>query len=314
MAKLFISYSHRDEKALERLHKHLTMLRREGLVEDWYDREILAGANIDREVQSNLATSEVFLALVSPDFLASEYCFEREMMEALRRDEEGTIRVIPIILEPCEWKKSPLGKLRALPKDGQPISLWTNQNVAYLDIVTELRRALTVVQGASKSSPELGQAEGQGPRQRKRYRIKKEFDSIDRDEFREKAFAAIEQYFRRSVEELNQIGDPIRARFEKMSEGSFSCTVLNKGIRNQEAHITFHGHTDSHFGEITYSFSRRAPSGSANGYVRVENSEYELYLNLDQFSGSREKEQLSPDEAAEKLWENFISRAGISHD
>ena len=75
MAKAFISYSHRDEKALARLHTHLATLRRERKITAWYDREILAGDDIDSAIGSNLAESEVFLALVSPDFLALQLPF-----------------------------------------------------------------------------------------------------------------------------------------------------------------------------------------------------------------------------------------------
>jgi hypothetical protein len=140
MAKAFISYSHRDEKSLERLHAHLATLRREGKITAWYDREILAGDDIDGAIGTNLKESEIFLALVSPDFLASNYCYEQEMAKALQRHAEGTLRVVPVILEPCDWKTTPLGKLKALPKDGKAISTWTNENIAYLDVVTELRR------------------------------------------------------------------------------------------------------------------------------------------------------------------------------
>lgn len=87
MAKAFISYSHRDEKALERLHTHLATLRREQKITAWYDREILAGDDVDNVINSNLRESEIFLALVSPDFLASSYCYEREMEKALEWSE-----------------------------------------------------------------------------------------------------------------------------------------------------------------------------------------------------------------------------------
>jgi len=122
MAKAFISYSHRDEKALARLHTHLATLRREGKITAWYDREILAGEDIDSAIGSNLAASEIFLALVSPDFLGSSYCYEQEMAKALERHAENTLRVVPVIIEPCDWKSTPLGKLKAVPKDGKPRS------------------------------------------------------------------------------------------------------------------------------------------------------------------------------------------------
>ena len=109
MAQAFISYSHRDEKALERLHTHLATLRREGKITAWYDREILAGDDIDSAIGSNLTKSQIFLALVSPDFLASNYCYEQEMAKALERHAECSLRVVPIIVEPCDWKTTPLG-------------------------------------------------------------------------------------------------------------------------------------------------------------------------------------------------------------
>ena len=81
--KVFISYSHKDAGALDRLHTHLAMLHRDGQIEAWYDREILAGADVDQEIIERLEASELILLLVSPDFLASDYCYEREMTRAL---------------------------------------------------------------------------------------------------------------------------------------------------------------------------------------------------------------------------------------
>lgn len=315
MAQAFISYSHRDEKSLDRLHTHLAMLRREGLIATWYDREILAGGNLDREVAAHLKDSDLFLALLSPDFLASNYCYEREMEVALKRHEEGSLRVVPIVLEPCDWKSSPLGKLKALPKDGKPISLWTNENVAYLDAATELRRLL---EGSAKTHSETTSlsAEGGGnQRASKRYRVKKDFDSIDRDEFRQKSFAAIEEFFRRSIDELNEIGDPIRARFEKITNNEFSCTVLNKGAKNKEAHITIRSGGEGPFtGAITYSYSQH--SSSINGFITVEANEYELCLKSDGFGITRSQKggRMSAEEAADGLWREFISHAGIDHE
>ena len=320
MAKVFISYSHRDEKALERLHKHLVMLRREKLIEQWFDREILAGGNIDREIKKNLTASDVFLALVSPDFLASDYCYDIEMTEALRRHDEGSIRVVPVILEPCDWTASPLGKLKALPKDGKPVSVWTNENVAYVDVATELRRLLNSPTNDSKSTVESDSTlrnSSTTKNQPRKYRIKRDFDAIDRNDFKDRAFAVIRDYFRNSIDELNSVGDPIRARYESMGEHAFTSTVLNKAAREKEAHITVHADNSHSFGgDISFSFSRRAPNNTANGFVRVEADEYELYLKLDPFSAGREAagEARSPEQIAEVIWREFISRAGIDHD
>ena len=118
------------------------MLRRDGRIEEWFDREILAGGEIDAEIAERLESSGLFLLLVSPDFLASDYCMEREMERALERHRSGDARVVPIIVEPCDWTSTPLRDLKALPQNGKPISEWTNENNAFLDIVQELRRVL----------------------------------------------------------------------------------------------------------------------------------------------------------------------------
>lgn len=315
MTQAFISYSHRDEKSLDRLHTHLAMLRREKLITAWYDREILAGDNVDRETATHLQNSDLFLALLSPDFLASNYCYEREMEVALTRHEQGSLRVIPIILEPCDWKSSPLGKFRALPKDGRAISTWTNENIAYLDVVTELRRLLEEpAKTRTEATPSTPKVEGDRKRS-KRYRIRKEFDSIDKDEFRQRSFSTIAEFFRRSIDELNEIGDPIRARFEKITSGEFICTVLNKAERNKEAHITVRSGGEGPFaGSITYSYSRH--SSGINGFIAVEMDEYELYLKSDGFGirRARSGERMSAEEAADGLWLEFISHAGIDHE
>jgi TIR domain len=317
MAKIFISYSHRDEKALERLHTHLATLRREGKITAWYDREILAGDDIDDKINSHLAASEIFLALVSPDFLASNYCYEQEMAMAIERHADGSLRVVPVILEPCDWRTTPLGKLKAVPKDGKPISTWTNENIAYLDVVTELRRLFSEQEPSVQGNKKENANAVSSKREAKRYRVKKGFDSIDRDDFRQKAFLAIQEFFRQSIDELNEIGGLIRGRFERMNDLAFTCTVLNKGSRDREAHITIHADIDRAFGgDISYSFSRRAAANTANGFIRIDASEYELYLKLNSFSPSRtsENEPLSFEQAADALWREFTSLAGIEHE
>jgi hypothetical protein len=41
---VFYSYSHADRRMLDRLRTHLAMLRRHGLITEWFDRDIDAGA------------------------------------------------------------------------------------------------------------------------------------------------------------------------------------------------------------------------------------------------------------------------------
>ena len=52
--KAFLSYSHRDEHALERFRKHLAMLKRDGSIATWFDHKLLPGGDIDAEISEHL--------------------------------------------------------------------------------------------------------------------------------------------------------------------------------------------------------------------------------------------------------------------
>ncbi len=203
--KAFISYSHRDSEALKRLHVHLASLKREGRIQAWYDRDILAGDDLDAEIKEQLEDCELFLLMVSPDFLASEYCVETEMSRALERHDAREARVVPIIIEPCDWTNSPLRALKAVPLDGKPVSEWTNQNTAYLNVIQELRRILDQEPPAPAPDAKVDaeDAEPIVPSAERRYRVKRDFDDIDRAEYKEKAFGTIRSYFKNAIEELD---------------------------------------------------------------------------------------------------------------
>lgn len=62
----FISYSHADEKMLERLHKHLAMLQREGALTTWSDHSVLPGSQLGSDIDQNLDRSDLFLSVLSP--------------------------------------------------------------------------------------------------------------------------------------------------------------------------------------------------------------------------------------------------------
>jgi hypothetical protein len=42
---LFYSYAHEDEALRDELAKHLSLLRRQGVIKEWYDRQIIPGTD-----------------------------------------------------------------------------------------------------------------------------------------------------------------------------------------------------------------------------------------------------------------------------
>jgi TIR domain-containing protein len=141
-ARIFISYSHHDENFLTPLHEALATLKRSGELDAWDDRLIPGGTDVSEEIDQQLTHADLMLPLVSPSFINSDYCYNREMKAAIQRHRNGTMRVVPIILRPCDWQNTPLGRLKAIPKDGRAITTWSNQDEAWLDVSHELRRLL----------------------------------------------------------------------------------------------------------------------------------------------------------------------------
>jgi hypothetical protein len=150
--KLFFSYAHKDEPLRDQLANHLSLLKRQNIITDWCDRDITAGTEWADAIDSNLNTAQIILLLISSDFLASDYCWTKEMDPALERHHQGTARVIPIILRSCDWHSAPFGKLQALPKDAKPVTQWSNQDEAFTNIAQGIRNAVAELQ-QHKSSP-----------------------------------------------------------------------------------------------------------------------------------------------------------------
>src|SRR2546423_7329297 len=138
---LFYSYAHEDELLRQHLETHLSLLRRQGLISEWHDRRIAAGTEWKQEIDRHLEMASIILLLISPDFLASDYCYDIEMQRALERHQRGEARVIPIVLRPVDWHTAPFGHLQSLPRDGKPVTEWDNRDAAFRDIAQGIRRA-----------------------------------------------------------------------------------------------------------------------------------------------------------------------------
>lgn len=121
--KLFISYAHQNRDALHDILPYLKSFQREAVdFSYWHDDSLLAGDNLNTEIMTQIASSDVALLLVSASFIASRYCFEIELPVIRRRFLEGEMRVIPVICEACNWKEFWLKDLVAFPADGVPLS------------------------------------------------------------------------------------------------------------------------------------------------------------------------------------------------
>lgn len=150
--KLFLSYSHKDQRFADELMKHLTLLQRQGVIDVFYDREIRIGSEWADEISVALEEAQVILLLISADFLASDYAYDQEVRRAIAKHDAGEARVLPIILRPVNFEDSPLERMQVLPSDGQPITHWSSQDEAWLNVVDGIRGAIARLQAEPTAS------------------------------------------------------------------------------------------------------------------------------------------------------------------
>ena len=312
MLSLFFSYSHIDEKYRNELEIHLTTLKRAGVIGLWHDRRIVAGADIDKEIDLNLEKADIILMMVSANFLASDYCYEKELSRALEKHDEGTAVVIPVIVHPCDWQHSIFSNLRATPTDGQPISKYPNIHDAYLGIVEDIRKAAEKLGPITKkemkgiSSAKMKPSE---PKPRSsNLRMKHEYTDKDKDDFLESTFEYIANFFENSLTELKSRNTEIDIRFTRIDKNSFTSSAYFSGKKISSCSI-WKGGKPMLGGDICYSNSDSGPGNSTNDSLSVADDGIVLFLkSLGMgFAASNRGEQLSQQGGAEQFWALFIA-------
>lgn len=316
MAILFISYAHKDEKWRVELETHLSMLKRQGILEIWHDRRIVAGEEVAQVISENLEAADIILLMVSPDFLASDYCHNIEMQRAMERHEKKEARVLPVILRPCDWHNTSFGKLLAMPTDGKPVSKFPDKDDAFLEVVQAIKRLVGELKPsiedkplATKSSSPFKAQTLDTPRS-SNLRIRKTFSDQERDTFVDESFEYIANFFENSLIELSTRNPEIQNRFKQIDANHFTAIVYTSGKIAAECRIWLGGRRSGR--EIAYSHTASGNDNSMNESMSVVSDGYALFLQplgraMLGRSGN-DKKMLSPQGAAEYFWEMFIQR------
>jgi replicative DNA helicase len=139
--KIFCSYSHEDENLKKSFETHLSPLEKSGLITQWNDRKIPAGSSWEQEINDKLADADIIILLVSPSFVASEYCYSQEMLKAVDLHESKKAVTIPVFVRPCLFESLPFSKIQGLPKDAKPITTWSIQDEGWIDVIKGVQSA-----------------------------------------------------------------------------------------------------------------------------------------------------------------------------
>lgn len=135
---VFISYSSKDKNLKNLFKKHLKVIENEGIISIWDGDLIKIGTEWDVEIKKKLKDADIFIILLSPDSVISEYINSVEVKLAL----ESKKLIFPIVLRPCNWLGLSLSRYQCLPKNGKPVSKFRDKDQVFSDIVIEIRKKL----------------------------------------------------------------------------------------------------------------------------------------------------------------------------
>ncbi|MGA8583861.1 MAG: TIR domain-containing protein [Roseiarcus sp.] len=127
---IFISYAHADEQVKSRVQwlsfvmNYLRPAVKHGDFEVWTDREMEGGADWEEKIEQNLRACHIFVLLVSPNSMSSNYIIDKEILIARERKAAGDdLHVYPLLLEPTP--DAGLDQVRDFnlrPRDARPFS------------------------------------------------------------------------------------------------------------------------------------------------------------------------------------------------
>lgn len=321
MASVFFSYSHKDEALRDQLEAHLALLKNQGLIDTWHDRRITAGDEVDGAIFEQIETADIILLLVSSDFLASSYCYSREMARAMQRHEAQEARVIPVILRACQWHEAPFGKLLAAPKDGRPVMSWPDRDEAFSDVAREVTKAVkTASRGARPAGPARAFVGGapsatdaaplfQTIPRSSNLRLKKEFSEKDQDDFLRSSFEFIGKFFEGSIQAIGDRNPDVSGTFDRIDSRRMAAILYRGGKKIAQCSIRQEGVGRGN--GLAFSYDASAQSGSYNEMLNVEVDDQMMYMKpmgMGWSGGGRDK-HLSQEGAAEFLWDMFLKNA-----
>jgi hypothetical protein len=121
--KVFISYSHKDRRWMERLQDYLKSLSHECPIEVWDDTKIAPGSKWKKEIESAVNSAKVAILLVSVDFLASDFITKNELQPLLAAAEAEDARIIPVIVGPCRFERTKgLSQFQSFNPEDKPLA------------------------------------------------------------------------------------------------------------------------------------------------------------------------------------------------
>jgi hypothetical protein len=152
----FYSYCRQDKEQRQSLEKHLSMLVRNKVINQWYDGKITAGSPWETKILENLESADIVVFLITTNWLNSGACIEEWEQAKLYAKSQPNKRLIPIIASECAWMDfDDMKSMQALPSDGKPVTQWKPMNSAWSNVYEGIKAAAMEVKKNFKLKPKF---------------------------------------------------------------------------------------------------------------------------------------------------------------
>lgn len=154
---VFISYAKADTAWKDLLVEHLGVLGKQGLLDIWDDSQIESGDEWKRAIEQAIERAKVAVLIISVAYLNSDFILGEEVSRLLQRRKKDGLRIIPILVRPCDWEDVKWLSL-ILPSSTEALSAKTSHDVEQhlAKLVKQIRRILTVE--IARSNPRVLQS------------------------------------------------------------------------------------------------------------------------------------------------------------
>jgi len=144
---VFISYSHKDAKWLEKLKQFLRPLEDKELIRVWDDTEIRPGSEWLGEIRKALESARVAVFLVTQNFLDSPFIRDQELPSLLEAAKDRGCLIFWIAVSSTTLEDdSPLAKFQGAMSPNAPLDLLPEpeQNKVFTEIYRKMKAAVSV--------------------------------------------------------------------------------------------------------------------------------------------------------------------------
>ncbi len=124
----FISYSHRDEKWLNKVLTMLAPLVRNQAVTVWHDRKIKPSDRWRQEITNALKSASVGVLLVTDNFLASDFIIDNELRFLLDAAKNKGVRLLWVCVSHCLYGETELKNVQAVNQPDRPLDSFRGSN------------------------------------------------------------------------------------------------------------------------------------------------------------------------------------------